>query len=144
MRAAFRRARIVRTAQMKEAFFEVSPVELIDCLVDPFYPTNIETVDVTFEQILKVCDDKYGIRESRRFTALTFGNRVFKGEETLYQWRRDLERWSTRSNIGDFADSAFINQSIRGVRELALQIDLTKDDNLKVVRQTFSQVKLRT
>jgi len=48
MRAAFRRARVFNDAQMKEAFFEVSPVELIDCLVDHFHPTSIETVDVSF------------------------------------------------------------------------------------------------
>jgi len=124
MRAAFRRARVFNDAQMKEAFFEVSPVELIDCLVDHFHPTSIETVDVSFEPILRVCDEKYGVRESCRFAALTFGNRVFRqGEETLDQWIRDLERWAARSNFGEYADSAFINQLIRGVGDLALQLD---------------------
>ena len=141
MRAAFRRALAFNDAQMKEAFFEVSPVELIDCLVDHFHPTSIETVDVSFEQILRVCDEKYGVRESRRSAALTFGNRVFRqGEETLDQWIRDLERWAARSYFGEYADTAFINQLIRRVGDLALQIDLTKDDNLNKA-QVISRIR---
>ena len=46
------------------------------------------------------------------------------------QWIRDLERWAARSNFGEYTDTAFINQLIRGEEDLALQIDLTKDDNL--------------
>jgi len=144
MRAAFRRACVFNDAQMKEAFFEVSPVELIHSLVDHFHPTSLETVDVSFEQILRVCDEKYGVRESCkscRFAALTFGNRVFRqGEETLDQWLRDLERWAARSNFGEYADCAFINQLIRGVGDLALQLDLTKDDSLNKA-QVISRIR---
>jgi len=96
MRAAYRRARVFNDTQMK-AFFEVSPVELIDCLVDHFHPTNIETVAVSFEQILRVCDEKYGVRESRRFAALTFGNRIF------VRAKKHLIYGSAISNVGQLA-----------------------------------------
>ena len=111
MRSAFARANVIRDDDKKNALFEVLPLQLIEWLTNHFHPLDIETNQVPFHTLLSACDSWFRVQESKRYATFMFGNRVFnQGHETVDKWIIELERWASRSNFGDYLESAIINQ----------------------------------
>lgn len=131
MRSAFSRAYVYNDRDKKDAFFEVLSLDLIEWLTNHFHPLDIESNEVSFQTLITACDSRFRVQESKRYAAFMFGNRIFaQGLETVDDWIIDLERLASRSNFGDYLESAIINQLIRGIGDISLQVDISSDDTL--------------
>jgi len=107
------------------------PVEYVDWLTNHFHPRDVEGDDVSFDDVLSVFDDRFGVKESKRYAALKFfSSKFMQGEETIDDWVIDLERWVSKCNFVSYLETAIINQLVIGVPDVRLQLDLTDDDTL--------------
>jgi len=107
------------------------PAEYIDWLTNHLLPRDVEGHDVSFDDVLSVFDDRFGVKESKRYAGLTFFSRKFlPGEETIDDWVMDLERWASKCNLGSYLETAIINELVIGVPDVQLQLNLTDDDTL--------------